>query len=459
MLRSIARSLSFRAGGLFRPAVLFAVMLHGASDLPAQDTTASPGMKDGGVDSALVVEEVVVTGNDLTRDFVILREMQLSPGETVTQDKIEYDRERVYSLRLFNRVLIEVVPLGGGRARLVVDVDERWYIFPFPILGIKDRDWGKVFYGAGIVHNNFRGRAEKLFASFILGYDPAVSLYYKNSFLDDAGTYFMDARLSYGNVRNRSPLAESTFGEYVERHFSLTASAGRRLNRYHALWITAGYRHVTVPNRSTITTISGEGQDNFPVTGAGYSFDTRDLREYPSTGTMITVTYSKYGLPGGDVDFSRFATDFRQFVPLPAGITVAGRVFTDHGLGGTIPSYSRVYFGYGERIRGHFDEVIEGEHLAGATAELRIPVLSPRYLMVPMLPRGFDVWRFGVTAAVFADAGRTWFRDEKFSLGDMKKGYGAGIHLLLPYSAILRLEYAWDEQRNGEFIVDLGAAL
>jgi opacity protein-like surface antigen len=33
-------------------------------------------------------------------------------------------------------------------------------------------------------------------------------------------------------------------------------------------------------------------------------------------------------------------------------------------------------------------------------------------------------------------------------------GYGAGIDFLLPYSVVLRTEYAWNEFGVGQFIID-----
>jgi len=419
----------------------------------AQDSTGRP---PGAV---LTVGEVIVTGNEKTKDFVILREMSLRAGEEITQEKLDYDRERIYSLRLFNRVRVSAAPAGPGLANIVVEVNERWYIFPFPILGVRDRDWGKVFYGAGVAHNNFRGRNEKLFASLVLGYDPAVSLFYRNSFLDDGGTWFLDAKTSYSRVRNRSPQVESLFGEYEERHFTFLVNIGRRFGRYHSVWATGGYSVVDVPNRNPLTTVAGDGMDAFPTGGVSYLFDTRDLLEYPAQGTMVGLSVTKYGIPGHGTDFFRVATDVRHFLPLPWGFVLAGRVFTDHGGGKLIPSYNRVYFGYSERIRGHFDEVIEGDNRAGGTVELHFPLLDPRYLRVDPLPAGFNLWRFGIGGAIFADAGTAWFRETKFSVANLAKGYGGGIHLLLPYSTVLRLEYAWNELRKGEFIFDLGAAL
>lgn len=451
--------------------VLCLIALPGPTDAraqipPARDTTSfTADTTSSAADTTFppaappIVDEVLVTGNDKTKAFVILREMSLKPGEEVTQERLDYDRERIYSLRLFNRVQVSAHASAPGKAKIVVEVNERWYIFPFPILGVRDRDWGKVFYGAGAVHNNFRGRNEKLFASVVLGYDPAFSLFYRNSFLDEDGDWFLDGRTSYSRVRNRSPEVERLFGEYEERHFSVTANLGRRIGRHHSAWVTAGFRLVHVPNENMVTTISGDGRDQFPLAGAGYMYDTRDLQEYPSRGSMVGVSVTKYGAPGRDLDYFRFATDFRHFAPLPGGLTLGGRLFTDHAGGGRIPSYSRVYFGYRERIRGHFDIVAEGENIAGATAELHIPLLEPRYLKMDLLPDAFNLWRFGVGAALFADAGTAWFRDGAFSTGSLAKGYGGGIHFLLPYSAVLRIEYAWNERREGELIIDLGAAL
>ena len=451
-------ALNLASAGIFCLLSVLGLLSVLAGSVRAQDTIAPPPADSLSAET-LFVDEVLITGNEKTKPFVIRREMSLRPGEPVTQERLDYDRERIYSLRLFNRVQVRAYPSTPGKAKIVVEVDERWYIFPFPILGVRDRDWGKVFYGAGAVHNNFRGRNEKLSASVILGYDPAFSLSYRNSFLDENGTWFMDARTSYSRIRNRSPLVEGLFGEYEERHFNILANVGRRIGRHHSVWLTAGYRLIHVPNESVITTISGDGRDHFPVAGTGYLHDTRDLQEYPSRGTMVGIAFIKSGLPGSYLDYYRIATDFRHFVPLPGGLSVGARLFTDQGGGHEIPAYSRVYFGYGERIRGHFDEVVEGENLAGASAELHVPLLPVRYLKLDLLPEGFNLWRFGVSGALFGDAGTAWFRDTKFSTGNLTKGYGGGIHLLLPYSVVLRIEYAWDEQRNGELIIDLGAAL
>ncbi len=436
---------------------VFAVSLRAASQVP--DSAAVPLSPGELVDSLWTVDTIVVTGNEHTKDFVVRREMSLKPGSRITKSLLEYDQNRVYSLRLFNRVDIEVVPTTPGFATLQVNVSERWYIFPFPILGLRDRDWSKVFFGAGILHSNFLGRNEKLYAAVILGYDPAISLSYQNPFLNAEGTEFLQANVSLGIVQNKSLITEAGGSNYDERHASAGLTLGKRLGIEHTLWISGGYQFIEVSQNAPGRTISPDGRDKYPVVSLGYAYDTRDLGEYPSNGTYFTLNVTKSGVPSHDLDYVRYGFDAKKFVPLTGSFVVAGRVYGNLAAAGRVPPYDHTYFGYGNRIRGHFKDIYEGEELVGATVELHKPILPPVYFRVGNLPEQFSVWRFGIVAALFGDAGMVWFRPEPFALNRLIKGYGVGLHFLLPYSFILRTEYALNEVRRGQWIFDLGNSL
>ncbi len=425
----------------------------------AQDTVAVPLSEGELIDSLWTVDSVVITGNKQTKDFVVLREMTLRPGVPITRRAIQYDQERIYSLRLFNQVRIAVTPTSPGKASIRVDVSERWYVFPFPVFGIRDRDWKKFFFGLGILHSNFLGRNEKLYGVGVLGYDPSLSLMYRNPFLDVDGSAFLEARAAYNKVRNKSILAQDGTDNYDERHVSIGLTGGKRLGIEHTFWMSLGFEYVEVTQFLPGRTISPNGRDRYPVASLGYSYDTRDLGEYPSEGTYVGGAVTKYGIPAENIDYARYSFDLKHFLPLPGSFVLAGRTYGDFVAGGIVPPYSHDYFGYGNRIRGHFKEVVEGEELLGGTVELHYPLLGARYITVSRLPAEFSVWRFGVTAALFADAGTVWMRGTPLALNRLLKGYGAGIHFLLPYSFILRTEYALDEVRHGEFILDLGASL
>jgi outer membrane protein assembly factor BamA len=129
--------------------------------------------------------------------------------------------------------------------------------------------------------------------------------------------------------------------------------------------------------------------------------------------------------------------------------------------GGTVPTYGHSYFGYGERIRGYFKDVFEGEDILGSTVELRYPLFGPNTYRIQSLPLPpeFSVWRFGISLAIFADAGTTWYRGEKLTFNSFHSGYGGGVHFLLPYGYVVRVEYAWNDYRQGEIVFDLRGSL
>jgi outer membrane protein assembly factor BamA len=216
---------------------------------------------------------------------------------------------------------------------------------------------------------------------------------------------------------------------------------------------------VDVSNQLPGRAITLDGKDRYPVFGIGYAYDTRDLGEYPSDGTLMRASVTKFGVSTATVNIVRYEADIRRYQPLLPRMTLAGRVFTNLVAAGPTPSYNRTFFGYGERIRGHFRDVVEGEHIFGTSFELHYTLLPPKYFSVGALPSEFGIWRFGVVAATFVDAGTVWFRGEPFALDRFLRGYGVGLHFLLPYSFVLRTEYAWNELRRSEFIIDVGAAL
>ncbi len=407
-------------------------------------------------DSVFVVGKIMVTGNVHTKEFVITREMLLRPGSKITHRALEYDENRISSLGLFNRVQLRVLPFADSFAIVAVDVNERWYVFPFPIFGIKDRDWEKVYYGFGVLHDNFRGRNEKVYTTFVFGFDPSMRLTYRNPFLDEELSNFIEIGFGFNKVRNRSMRAEQGIANFDERHIGGGVTFGKRIGIAHTLWATGGYESVSTPDVTPAKTLSPDGTDNFPVGALGYSYDTRDFTEYPHYGSFARVTATKFGLPGLSHNVVRYAGDGRMFFPITSNLVLGGRLFTDLAAAGPTPSYNRVFFGYGQRLRGHFTEVMEGDDMLGASAELRFMALAPVYFRVGFLPSEFSIWRFGIAFTAFGDAGSVWFRRDPLALDQFSKGYGVGINVLLPYSTVIRIEYAWSESRRGEFIFDLG---
>lgn len=407
--------------------------------------------------NAPVIGTIIIAGNKITKEDIILRELTFAVGDTVSEEQIEYCKNRVYSLGLFNKVDMRYAPVDT--TVLLITVNERWYIYPVPMVGIVDRDFAKWFYGLGVKHENTFGRSEKLFGGFVLGYNPWAKIDYSDPWILGSLQMFSSIAVSYSRVENKSVVSRREGPNFCETHYNISQTIGKRYDQYHKTWFSLGLTYLEVSDKQIGRTSSPQGIDRYIQAGIGANHDTRDFREYPSAGVYGVIGYTKYGFGESDVDYSSLYLDVRKYTPLVADISFAVRTFTTITFGPNMPNYNHFFFGYGERIRGHFHDKMEGENIFGASAELRFPIIKSWYVTVPDIPiPQFATWRFGLYAAVFADAGRLWNKHQPLTWNNMPSGYGAGLHFLFPYSIVLRFDYALNELGHGEFIFDLGAS-
>ena len=414
-------------------------------------------------DSTYYLGNIIIVGNELTKDYIIEQEISLTKGSLITRQKVQYDINRVYSLRLFTKVNIEVVPEFGNIASIVVTVNERWFFYPFPVGGIKDRDLEKIYYGLGLAHNNVGGNNVQVYGAFALGYDPFVSINYTNPFIDYDNKIFLSLRAYYTEQRNRSLISLAGAQNFDEQRSGGNISTGKRFSLYTTVSLSAEFLNLHVSNNLAGRTLSPSGRDEFFSLHATYTYDTRDLREYASAGTYTAVSISKYGLGEKYVDYQRFGFDLRKYFSVVDNTVLAGRLFGNFAFGGVVPNYGHTFFGYNERIRGYFNTILEGEQIAGSTIEAHYPIVSPRYIRFDFIPfEQFRDVRYAVNVAVFADAGATWMKKNSVSLNNIYSGYGVGLHFLLAYSAVVRVEFGIPYGKNlskGDLILDIGAAL
>lgn len=406
-----------------------------------------------------IVDTIIIIGNEKTKESVILREMTLKQGMEATPEALEWDKGRIYSMGLFTRVEVNIVPFEG-KNMLIVDVNERWYIIPLPLFGFRDGDPKKPYFGAGLLHNNFRGLNQKLFGSVVFGYNPSLALSFSDPWIDRDHNLFFSTGLSHSRIKNRSTLPNGVVPDFEELHYDINATVGKRFTLYHTLAINLGYRILKVTEPAPGRTVAADGVDNFLYGSIIVTYDSRNLRDYTTSGTYASASVTKYGFGESELSFTRFGLDVRRFIPMPLDLTLATRFHGSIVSGSVVPTHVRTYFGYGERIRGYFNTVFEGENIAGASVEMRIPVLKPKTILftaIPMPPE-FSVWRLGLSAELFADAGTTWFRGQNLALKAVRSGYGGGLVLLLPYDVVVRIEYAWNDRRRGQFILGIRSA-
>ncbi len=411
-------------------------------------------------DYSVIIDSIVIIGNDQTEDFIILRELTVAIGDTLNPVLAEYNRERVYSLNIFNVVKLDPFELNDINY-LLIAIEESWYIYPLPFLTLKDRDWNKISYGVAVKIANFRGRNETLRGRLALGYDPSLSFSYSNPNLSRNLDLFSNFQIGLQEVNNRSETAEELAGgDFEHKFYFAKITFGKRFGLFHRFALTAGYDYIETPFFIEGVSASNERIDRTVILGASYNYDTRDLRQYASNGLFAFASYELKGMGFNDINYRVAYLDYREYRPVISSLVLKWR-FAARITNGKVPFYDYSFLGLGQRIRGHWDEQQEGNDLFIGSLELDYWILNDYRLnlyWIPLLPNSLLSYRVGLVWELFADTGTTRLNGEPLALNQFSTGYGTGVSiLLLPYFT-MRIEYAVNEQFEGQWIFDIGAS-
>ncbi|NOG47152.1 MAG: BamA/TamA family outer membrane protein [Calditrichaeota bacterium] len=416
------------------------------------------------------ITTILVVGNDDTHEDVIKREILLQPGDSYSDSLRVLSEKRVSNLFLFNHV--EIIPIPDEHnLSLLVNVTERFYLYPFPAFTIEDRDWDKLTYGFGLAHLNFRGRNEKLIGKVLFGYRPGFQLEYYNPWIGEKNRYTSDIIIhKYSTLHKTLDLDEE--------HLAVNWVLGRYWSRHFSTYVGFSFDDVTVPkkwatdstNAFSYSMISGNRQETFAGINFTIAYDNRDLIAYPAVGWYTRFSYIKNGFFEPKIDYSKYIFDVRRYQTF-GKVTFAGRIYSSL-TSGDLPLYRQVYFGFKERVRGHFSEVIGPSRQSLLTNfEMRFPILPIRHISLPssfMPESSTQNLQFGLNGALFFDSGITWSEKDQpnqgilkkaFDINDFISGFGAGLHFRLPYIEVARLEMGFDEDFNSEFIFEVSTAL
>ena len=398
------------------------------------------------------IGNITVQGNIKTKPEIIVRELEFKTGDLVQKDQLELARKRIENLNLFNRVIFNFEDIGEQKDLNIV-VWERWYLYPTPIFFINEHDWNKLSYGLGVFHANFRGRGENLWFAGWFGYNPGLNFSYSNR-------WFGGRHRLYSNFSLRSQKVESKtliFPDQKEYHRSVSLLFGKKYGIHWYSDVEVKLKFINTDQR--LSWGDRDNQDRVLGTMFKLQLDTRDLWQYPGKGNKISFSYSRSFLINGQAAFNKWQLDWRGYRTF-WNIILAGRLFGETTQG-HLPIYEHLYIGYGERVRGYFQKIYEGENRILTSVECRFPLLKERYFQIPSdswLISYFQQMNFGIYVTLFRDAGAVWYQKEKLNPNLWQSGMGIGLNFILPYSNILRLEYAFDESGQPEYIFDVNVA-
>lgn len=405
------------------------------------------------------VDSIKIVGNEKTKEFVILRELSFTLGDSVNSEILKFNKERVFSLGIFTYVDLKIENKTDLN-KVVITVQESWYIFPVPFINIPEKTFTRASYGIRFVYMNFRGRNETIRSTFSFGYDPFFSLSYENPLLLPSSDVSFTLGGVYSTPINKSPSADSIHGGTFDyKTSSGQISFGKRLNLSNELFFTGGFSYVEAPSDSDASIMaSGSRIDRSFFAGLTYVFDNRNLKQYADRGFYFIADYTYKGIGNKDISYSILGGEIRNYRKVIDDLIFKFRIGGRHTFGKFVPYYDYSLLGYDYYTRGNRYLVREGNNAVIGTIELGYPLLKEWNFGIglPVIPNSLTRARIAIFFNVFADAATTFNNGDPVILNDFNSGYGVGLtFLIMPYM-IFRTEVALNEMGIGEFLLESG---
>jgi outer membrane protein insertion porin family len=396
------------------------------------------------------INRINITGNNITKDEVIRRELPIAPGEELNTVKLDVGKKRIEALNYFSAIDVRTNPTGQPDRK---DID----------IHVAEQDTGSVNFGAGfssidsisafvgVTQTNFdisdwgdfRGAGQRFNANARVGVlrrdfnvtwtEPwfrgqplalTVDLFYRNLFYL---SNFFDQTNAGASVGLRKRIGEHAYweGTYTLQQVEISNidSAASNLIRQEG----GTYIQSKIDGRWVHDT-----RDNIFVTRAGHKVE---------AGGLVS------GL-GGDAQIWGLNFAGQQYFNLPGDtiLSFEGAFSTVDNWGGNrVPIFERLFLGGANNLRGfNYRQVgpkdINGEPIGGlssayGTAEVSVPVIEK--------VRVSAFYDIGTVGASSFDVG-----------GNVYTDVGIGLRLFLPIGPI-RIDYAIPQQGD-QFTGDSG---
>jgi len=435
---------------------------------------------------SLFVSEIIIEGNKITKEQIILRELLLKEGDIVDTGSLEYlvtkSKENLLNTSLFNFVTIETIP-GYRSVQLFILVQERWYIWPYPVLEQADRnfssflrnqEWTRIDYGLFVLANNFRGRKETLKLKTIFGYNNRFALYYYKPFVDKQQKigfgldidFFRNHEVSFNILNSELNYLKLSNG-YARKTLKLSNFYTYRPQLYTSHLLNIKFSTISIAD--SVFSLNNQyfwdntNEISFLTMGYIYNHDKRDSRFYPLNGHRLFLSAVKNGLgvltDKGNLELKTI---------LEKNIKVSTKFYANTSVIGSInfSNQKSFYFskaiGYDNYIRGMEYYVTNGESYYISKTNFKYEILPQTRINLNFIPTDkFSKAHVALYINIFMDTGyaSSEFNSVNSIANEFLYSGGFGIDLVTYYDKVLRIEYSLNKFGGHGIFFHLGAPI
>lgn len=437
----------------------------------------------------IVISSIKTEGNRRTQEYIILRELTFSVGDTLTCKQLEQalkiSQDNLMRLSLFHFAVITAHPSTDNTLTDInISLTERWYTWLWPVFEIADRnpnawlengDPGRISYGLFFQQENFRGRMERVHLRFKAGYQQQLGLLYEAPYLNRKKTLGAGVMVTLGRERETAIKTLDDRLIYHRNEDFLRWYTGADLffryrpgiNLSHTLTAQLyGYRFSdTLLSLNPDYAGTDDGKIAIPRLSYLLKADFRDQRGYPLRGWYADALLEWTGiLPASDFNYLTLRSSARNHVSLHRRWNLAAGAAIKISTAGTKPWFLNQALGYGrDYVRGYEYKVIDGDNFWITKVNLKYALLDEKIIKLNKIKsRQFNTIPFSVYAGIYADAGQAWTKgkEENASLRrSVLTGAGLGIDFVTYYDKVVRTEFSVNREGQAGFFVHFMAAI
>ena len=399
-------------------------------------------------------EKIIITGNSLTRDKVIRRELPVYEKGLYSGSLLKRGVQNITRNDYYEDVKVDTVK-GSADDKMILK------------LGVVEKPTGSFTFGGGysnsdsffvtasVAQRNLFGRGQTLdLKGTVGGSTTRYSIGFTEPWLFDThvsfGVDLYDWERDYDSYDKNSKGIRLRFGYPVWDHTRVYFSYG---------WDTTHVSDVTSDAPDSIQDMEGETVTSYVTTSLVY--DSRDHIFNPTKGSNHSVAVQYAGGPlQGDVAFTKYTAETGWYFPFYLNTVWffhAEGGYIQKNAGGILPVYDKFYIGGINSLRGFTWEDLCPTDSSGAYIGGDKFVQGNVEYHFPIVPKA------GLIGLVFYDTGDNYSEDQTIDLGHLRQSWGFGVRWFSPIGPI-RLErgYILDpkegEDSNGRWEFTMGAA-
>ncbi|MFP4470726.1 MAG: hypothetical protein ACLFPE_08585 [Bacteroidales bacterium] len=425
--------------------------------------------------NVFIIDSIMLQGNKTTRRHIILRELTFKTGDTIPAfllaKNFKNSRDNLLNTSLFNFVTVyDSVISSGHFIHLDVKIHfvERWYIWPFPILELSDRnfntwwkekDFGRLSYGLFLKKENVRGRMETLWLLARFGYDEKYQLGYDIPYINRQQTFgagigagwSQNHEVAYQTVDNKLQHV-NTGDEYLFKNYYSYLRLTHRPTLYHHHLLQLNYNYYvfgdTVLKLNPNYSFGNEEVNEYLNIFYRFTIDHRDSKVYPLNGSYFMGALSRSGfgvLKNGDISMMELLGSYQKYWKLKNRFHLASDWSGKFSTVRDQPYFYQRGLGYDRNfVRGYELYVIDGQSFILSKNTVKFTLLPTRVTNIDFInSEKFAKIHYTIYLNWFLDVGyvEAFRNSETNDLSNtLLIGTGFGIDLVTYYDLVIRVE-------------------